>query len=99
MHKIKRAVHIDFHTMPGITDFGANFTAEQIVQILDNAHVDYVNVFARCNIGYSFYPTKIGEIYPGTCGDLFGDTILACHSRGIGVTAYLNGGTQSSSFT
>lgn len=92
MKKIHRAIHIDFHTMPGIFDFGKNFDASEIAETLKNAHVDYVNVFGRCNIGYSYYPTKIGETYPGMQGNLLGDTIKECHKRGIGVTAYINGG-------
>lgn len=92
MKKIKRAVHFDFHTMPGVEDFCANFDAEDFAATLAAAHADYVNVFARCNIGFSYYPTKLGTPYPTMKGDLLGDTIRACHKRGIGVTAYLNGG-------
>lgn len=92
MKKIRRAVHFDFHTMPGIEDFCANFDAEDFAATLAEAHVDYVNVFARCNVGFSYYPTKLGTPYPTMTTDLLGDTIRACHKRGIGVTAYLNGG-------
>ncbi len=92
MKPIKRAVHIDFHTMPGVEDFSANMSGESIAQTLADAHVDYVNMFARCNLGFSYYNTKIGTKYPGFEGDLLGDTIRECHKRGIGVTAYINGG-------
>lgn len=92
MRKIKRAVHFDFHTMPGVEDFGAKFSAEDFAKQLADAHVDYVNVFARCNVGFSYYPTKIGTPYPTLNSDLLGDTIEACHKHGIEVTAYLNGG-------
>ena len=51
-----------------------------------------MNIFARCNIGFSYYPTKAGRMYPGLDFDLFGDTLRECHTRGIEVTAYLNGG-------
>lgn len=92
MKKITRAIHIDFHTMPGVEDFGMGFTASELAQTLQDAHVDYVNVFGRCNIGFSYYPTKIGTPYPSMQGNLLGDTIEECHKRGIGVTSYLNGG-------
>ena len=42
-----RAVHFDFHTMPGIDDFCENFNAEEFAQQMKDANVDYVNVFAR----------------------------------------------------
>ena len=47
---MKRAVHIDFHTMPKIDDFGANYEPVDLAEMLADAHVTYVNIFARCNI-------------------------------------------------
>ncbi len=94
MREINRAVHIDFHTMPGIEDFGENFTAAEVAESLKNANIDYVNFFARCNIGFSYYPTKLGIPYPGLSGDLLGDMIEECHKRDIGISAYLNGGVN-----
>ena len=38
MKPIKRAVHFDFHTMPGIDNFGENFDAEVFAQQLADAH-------------------------------------------------------------
>lgn len=92
MKDMKRAIHIDFHTMPGITDFGENFDAKDFAKTLADANVDYVNVFARCNIGFSYYPTKVGIPYPYMKGNMLGDTIRECHKRNIGVTAYFNAG-------
>jgi len=87
---LKRAVHIDFHTLPGITDIGANFTAVDLADTLHEAKVDYINAFAKCNIGFTYYPSEVGPGYPGLTTDLFGDTVTECHARGIGVTAYFN---------
>lgn len=92
MKKIKRAIHFDFHTMPKIDNFGEKFDAADFAERLSDAHVDYINMFARCNIGFSYYPTKIGTPYPGMKGSLLGDVIEECHKRDIGVSAYLNGG-------
>lgn len=92
MKKIKRAIHFDFHTNLGIDDFCANFDPAVFAQQLADANVDYVNMFARCNIGFSYYPTKIGVPYPGLKGNMFGDVLRECHKRNILVTAYLNGG-------
>lgn len=89
---IKRAVHFDFHTMPGIDDFGENFSAEELAKQLKDAHVEYINMFARCNIGYSYYPTKIGVPYPNMKGNLLGDVVRECHKVGIGVSGYINVG-------
>jgi len=91
---MKRCVHLDFHTMPGIQNFATGICAEEIAECLQSAHVTYVNLFARCNIGFSYYPTKIGTVYPGLKRDLLGELIDACHDKGIGVSAYLNVGVN-----
>ena len=35
---MKRAVHIDFHTMPKIDDFGANYEPVDLAEMLADAH-------------------------------------------------------------
>ena len=92
MREIKRAIHFDFNTMPGIDDFCENFNAEEFAIRMKEANVDYVNIFARCNIGFSYYPTKIGTPYKGMKGNMCGDMVSALKKQGIGVTLYLNGG-------
>ena len=92
MKTIRRAVHFDFHTMPGIYDINRDFDAAVFAQRLADAHVDYINFFAHCNLGFAYYPTRIGIPYPGLKGDMLGDILRECHARGIGVTAYVNVG-------
>lgn len=89
----RRAIHLDFHTMPGIYDVGRDFDAEDFAQTLARAEVDYITVFARCNLGFAYYPTKIGIPHPGLKRkDLLGPMVSACHKRGIRVAAYINAG-------
>ncbi|RAV22949.1 alpha-amylase family protein [Paenibacillus contaminans] len=92
MRKIKRAVHIDFHNLPDIADFGANFDAQVFANTLKEAHVEHVNVFAKCNIGFAYYPTTLGTMHPHLHFDMFGQIVEACRKVNIGVTAYLNVG-------
>lgn len=92
MAKIRRAVHFDFHTMPGIDGLLSNFDAEEFARKLEENHVEYINVTARCNIGFSYYNTKIGKKYPGLTRDILQEVLDACHKRGIGVSAYINAG-------
>ena len=89
---IKRAIHFDFHTCPGIYDFNRDWDAAAFAQRLADAHVTYINMFAQCNLGFAYYPTKVGIPYPGMKGDLFGDLLRECHARGIRVAAYINVG-------
>jgi len=92
---IRRAVHFDFHTMPGVEDFGEKFDAALLARQLKDAHVEYINFFGRCNIGWSYYPTEVGYPYPNLKGkNILGDVVRECHKLGISVTGYLNAGVH-----
>jgi hypothetical protein len=54
----KRAIHLDFHTMPYVYDVGSDFEPEEFVETLKNAHVDYITVFAKCNLGFAYIQQK-----------------------------------------
>lgn len=90
--KFNRAMHFDFHTMPNIENLFGNFNAEQFAEKLKENHVEYINFTARCNIGFSYYNTKVGKKYPGLTRDVLKEVLDSCHARGIGVTAYINAG-------
>ncbi len=64
----KRAVHLDFHTMPGIYDVGRDFDAEAFARTLEEAHVDYITVFARCNLGFAH------ELHASRCASIASQT-------------------------
>lgn len=90
--RINRAVHVDFHTMPNITDFGARYDAEEFAARLHASGVEYINLVASCNLGFCYFATRLGVRYPYMQGDRFGETLTACHEKGIGVSAYVNVG-------
>ena len=98
MKKVKRAIHFDFHTMPGFDKLAENFNAERFADRLSENHVEYINIAARCNIGFSYYNTKVGTKYPLLERDLLRETLDACHNRGIGVSAYINAGLNHEAF-
>lgn len=91
-HYPQRAIHLDFHTMPKVDDVGADFNGKEFARTLKNAHADSVTVFAKCNLGFAYYPTKIGIPHPGLQCDLLGEMVKACHEEGIMVVAYFNAG-------
>ena len=88
----QRAIHLDFHTMPQVYDVGVDFDAQAFARTLQEAHVDYITVFARCNLGMAFYPTKVGTVHPGLQRELLGPMVQACHRHDIKVAAYINVG-------
>lgn len=88
----RRALHVDFHTMPGIRDVGCDFDRGVFVDMLKGAGIQYVTVFARCNLGFAYYPTKLGTIHPSLQRDLLGEMVQACKESDIDVAAYFNAG-------
>ena len=89
---INRAIHVDFHTMPNIYNFGERYDAAEFAARLSAANVTYINLVASCNLGFCYFPTNVGVRYPHMKDDRFGKTLHACHEKGIGVSAYINVG-------
>lgn len=91
MRKLKRTVHFDMHTQAEVYDVGADLDSERFAEVLLDSKVNFINFFARCNRGFSYYPTKVGIQHPSLNGkDIYGSVLKSCHKRGIGVCAYFN---------
>jgi hypothetical protein len=84
-----RQVHLDFHTSPLITDVAVDFDASAFVQTLKDAHVNSINIFAKCHHGMAYYPSKVGPVHPGLKIDLLGEMIAACHKADILTPVYI----------
>jgi hypothetical protein len=85
----QRHVHLDFHTTPLIGDVASEFDARAFAETFRAAHVDSVNVFAKCHHGQCYYPTKTGTAHPALKGrDLLGEQIEALHRLGIRAPIY-----------
>ncbi len=84
-----RQVHLDFHTSPLITDVGSEFDAARFAQTLKDAHVNSINIFAKCHHGMAYYPSKVGPVHPGLKFDLLGEMIAACHKVDILTPVYI----------
>jgi hypothetical protein len=83
-----RQVHLDFHTSPLIAGVGADFDANEFVQVLKEASVNSINIFAKCHHGMAYYPTKVGVMHPSLKFDLLGEMIEACHKADILTPVY-----------
>ncbi len=83
-----RQVHLDFHTSEHCLNVGAEFDADAFAATLADAHVDSINIFAKCHHGYSYYPTQTGTMHPGLSFDLLGRQIEALHTRDIRCPIY-----------
>ncbi len=85
-------IFYDFHTMPACPDVGKEFDCDATAEQFVRCGVDFVVFHARCNLGMAYYNTKIGIRHPSLHYDLLKKFALACHQRGIMVSAYLNVG-------
>ncbi len=84
-----RQIHLDFHTSPEIPEVGSEFDGEVFAGILKKAHVNSINLFAKCHHGMYYYPTSVGTQHPSLEGfDLLGAQIEACRKAGIRTCVY-----------
>ena len=72
--RLKRAdsflgIHFDFHAGPDCDEIGARTDREMIESILDMVNPDYVQIDCKGHLGYTSYPTKVGNPAPGFVGD------------------------------
>jgi len=91
----KRQVHLDFHTSEFLPGIGKRFSKEQFQQALQTAHIDAINIFAKCHHSWSYYPTEVGQMHPNLDFDLLGAQIEACHEIGVLCPIYYTFGWSS----
>lgn len=87
-----RCVHLDFHTSPYIEGVGKDFDKEQFAQTLKDANVELMTVFAKCHHGYTYYPSKVGQMHPGLHFNLLKEQIDAIHAAGAKAPIYITAG-------
>lgn len=83
-----RQIHLDFHTSPVINDVGCEFNAKDFVKTLKAAHVNSINIFAKCHHGMCYYPTRVGVMHPALKFDLLGTMIEELHANNISCPIY-----------
>lgn len=84
-----RQIHLDFHTSHLIQDVGAEFNASDFTETLRSAHVESINIFAKCHHGYAYYPSRIVPVHPSLKFDLLGSMIESLHKVGIRCPLYV----------
>ena len=89
-----RQIHLDFHTHGSIEGIGSQFDPEEFAGTLEKAHVNSINLFARCHHGYNYYYSKKfpESNHPHLQRELLREQIDACHARGIRTPIYLTVG-------
>lgn len=86
-----RQIHLDFHTSEKIADVAGAFDAESFSMTLKNAHVNSINLFARCHHGMMYYNSAL---FPERIHPYLKERALlqlqteACRAKGIRVNLY-----------
>ncbi len=86
-----RQIHLDFHTHEAIPGIGAAFDPDIFAETLAQAHVNSINLFARCHHGWVYYYSEkyADRQHPHLTRDLLREQIAACHARGIKTPVYI----------
>jgi hypothetical protein len=64
---------------------------DEDLEVMANAGVNAVVLFAKCQYGNAYYPTAVGRQHAALGDrDLFGEQLAAAHRRGIRVIAYFS---------
>ena len=83
-----RQIHLDFHTSPYIGGIGSLFNEDEFAATLSNAHVEWINLFAKCHHGMFYYQTDLGTVHPHLDFELLRGQIRACRGKGIKIGVY-----------
>ncbi len=79
--------HPDFH-IPGDVKVGGNFNGREYAKKAKEVGVETLVFFAKCHYGFSYYPTKVGNVHPGLQMDMLGEFVKGCREEELVVTAY-----------
>ncbi|MGE4563439.1 MAG: hypothetical protein AB7F32_01090 [Victivallaceae bacterium] len=89
-----RQIHLDFHTSGLIPDIGKDFDKKEFQRTLKEAAVDSITCFSSCHHGWSYHPTRVGEMHPGLKFDLLRAQLDACLEIDVKVPVYLTAGVN-----
>lgn len=96
MEKLRfRQIHLDFHTSPDIPGIGAKFDKKHWQENLKKAHVDSITCFSSCHHGWSYHPTKVGQMHPELSFNLLREQMDACKEINVNVPVYLTAGVNN----
>ena len=82
---------MDFHNSEEIKNIAGDFSGEKFADTLENAHVNSINLFARCHHGMMYYQSEHfpERMHPHLkVANLLEEQTKCCRERGIKVNLY-----------
>lgn len=87
-----RQLQLEFQMDERYTELARNFTKENFRNALIESHADHINLMAKCHHGWSYFPSKVGEMHPGLEFDILGAQIEVAHELGLKTPVYVSCG-------
>ena len=92
---LKLGLNFHWHSYQEV---GAGFEPVSFLQSLEQTGIRTVSIEARCELGWSYYPTKFGIQHPKLQYDYFGERVKVLRANGYRVIAYFNIGCAGQLF-
>ena len=82
---------LDMHITEDNPLFMTQFDPQRFVDLMLEARLQSVVLYAHSHVGSCFYPSLIAPVHSGPAGrDIFGETVALCHSNDIAVVGYMS---------
>lgn len=82
---------LDMHITEDNPLFMTQFDPQRFVDLMLEARLQSVVLYAHSHVGSCFYPSLIAPVHAGPEGrDIFGETVALCHANDIAVVGYMS---------
>ncbi len=82
---------LDMHITEDNPRFMTQFDPQRFVDLMLEARLQSVVLYAHSHVGSCFYPSLIAPVHAGPDGrDIFGETVELCHANDIAVVGYMS---------
>ncbi|MCE2488762.1 MAG: beta-galactosidase trimerization domain-containing protein [Anaerolineae bacterium] len=82
---------LDMHITEDNPRFMTQFDPQRFVDLMLEARLQSVVLYAHSHVGSCFYPSLIAPVHSGPDGrDIFGETVALCHENDIAVVGYMS---------
>ena len=89
-----KGIHLDFHTPEFLDEAIVNFDPDRWVETFLLSNAQYVNLFAKCHHGNSYYNTEAGHKHAGLETDMLAELVPRLKAAGVRVVAYYSTNTD-----
>ena len=90
-----KGIHLDFHTPEFLEEAVKNFDPDAWLSTFLSSRADFVNLFAKCHHGNSYYDTELGHKHSGLQADMLGELVPRLKQAGVRVVVYYSANTDN----